>query len=82
MAHLCLTNSNRFLTSKILIIFVGNRITAHTECINNNGNIVTIYLGYLVMDYNTIQSYKTKNTVDKLSYTVRSPFQIIRGTGR
>ena len=44
--------------------------------------LVTIHLGHIVMEYNTIQNYKTKNTVDKLSYTVLSPFQIIRGTAR
>ena len=36
----------------------------------------------LVMARTTVQSDKSKDKVAKLSYAVRGPFQIVRGTGR
>ena len=39
-------------------------------------------LGDLVMARTAVQSNKNKDKVAKLSYTVREPFQIIRGTGK
>ena len=38
--------------------------------------------GDLIMAQNVVQSDKIKDKVAKLSYTVRGPFQIVRGTGR
>ena len=38
--------------------------------------------GDFVMARTTVQSDKAHNKIAKLCYTVRGPFQIIRGTGR
>ena len=41
-----------------------------------------MYLGEIVMVRTAIQSDTSTNKVAKLCYTVREPFQIVRGTGR
>ena len=54
----------------------------HAERINNNTNIVTVHPSDLVITRTTVQSDKANGKVDKLCYTIRGPFQIIRCIGR
>ena len=82
VSYLRLTDSNRYFVSTILKILVENRQNVHAKLINTNMNIVTTLPSDLVMARTTVQSDKTNNKIAKLCYTVRGPFQIIRGTGR
>ena len=80
ISYLPLTDFNCFFISEFLKILMEDRKTSHAKRINNNRNVVTIHPGYLVMTRTATQKDKVKDKVTKLSYTVRSLFQIVPDT--
>ena len=82
ISYLRLTDTNRHFATAILKILIEDRRDTHAELINHSRNIVSMQPGDLFMARTAVQSDKSKDKVAKLSYAVRGPFQIIRGTGR
>ena len=81
LEYLKLTDTFRYFFSSILKILIEDRRIAHAERIINSRNLVVLHAGDIVMTRTAIQSDLSKHKVAKLSYSVRSPFQIIRNTG-
>ena len=79
--YIKLTESSRSFSSSILKILIEDRRIAHAERINNYRNLVVLHAGDIVMARTAIQSDIFKHKVTMLSYSVRSPFQMIRNTG-
>ena len=79
--YLKFTKSHRHFASSILKILIEDRWTAHAERINNTKNLVILKAGDSVMARRAIQNDLFKNTVVKLSYSVRGPYQNLRNTG-
>ena len=78
MEFLNFTNSHHHFASSILKILIEDRRTAHAERINNTKKLFLLKAGDIVMARTVIQSDLFKNKVDKLSYSVRGPYQIFR----
>ena len=82
ISYLRLTDTNRHIVTAILKIPIEDQRDTHAKRINNNRNMVSMRPGDLVMTRTAVQRDNSKDRVAKLSYTVRGPFKIIRGTGR
>ena len=75
MDYFNFTDSSRHFFSDILRILIEDRRTAYAEPINSS-----LKLGDIVIARTFILSDKKKETVTKLSYAVRGPYQIIHTT--